>query len=61
MISDLSPLAANPEIEEHQTYFGAREIDLRDNPIARVPEKLRGFENGSLPSGQQLDSPTPVL
>ena len=59
MISDLSPLAANPEIEEHQTYFGARELDLRDNPIARVPEKLRGFKNGHYRLDSSLILPLP--
>ena len=59
LISDLSPLAADPGIEEHLTYFGARELDLRGNPIARVPEKLRGFENGHYRLDSTLILPLP--
>ena len=46
-ITDLGSLALNPDIEAHRNYFAAREIVLSGNPIARIPENLIGFVNGT--------------
>lgn len=60
-ITDLSPLAATANALEEQTYFAARELDLRGNPIERVPEHLLGFEDGIYLLDECFTLPLPLV